>query len=155
MPDTAQRLNLFALQIGMVFRCRRGFFPNDTGHLGSGGMASGLFFRSSFVGSGDALPQGLAFGTGEVFVGLFLKSTLFTGAPVHPPSAGWGVQVNNVRACLAALFVRGAAAVQLAVRPDVFHQKSGSVQLFREGGQNVASHGRTSCIVRMLSLIHI
>ena len=45
----------------------------------------------------------------------------------------------------AARSVRGAAAVQVAVRPDVLHHQPGGAQAFREGVQNVVTHSRTSC----------
>ena len=38
-----------------------------------------------------------------------------------------------------------AAAVQVAVRPDVLHHQPGGAQAFREGVQNVVTHSRTSC----------
>lgn len=132
---------MFALQIGVVVRSGHGFFPDILGLFGSIGPTSGLLCFGILAGSGDAFPQGLAFGRGEVFVRGSRAGPFITAAPVLPPAAGRGIQMDTVGAVLAARPVHGAAAVQRPVSLDMFHQQPGSSQALREGGQDVVVHG--------------
>lgn len=121
----------------MCIRCTPRPVPDFSGQIGRRGPACGLFFFGILAGSGDALPKGFAFGRGQVFFRLGRARALFSGTPILPPAAGRGIQMDAVCAVLAAWLVCGATAVQLSVRLDGFHQQSGIVQGFREGGQGI------------------
>ena len=141
LSDSAEDWDMFALQIGVVVRSGHGFFPDILGLFGSIGPTSGLLCFGILAGSGDAFPQGLAFGRCEVFVRGSRAGPFITAAPVLPPAAGRGIQMDTVGAVLAAWLVCCAAAVQRPVSLDMFHQQPGSSQALREGGQDFVVHG--------------
>lgn len=142
LPDATKSRDTFPLQVRVCIRCTSRSFPDGPGQLGRRGPACGLFFFGSFPGSGDAFPQGLAFGRGQVFGRSGRPRSFITGDPVLPPAAGRIIQVDTVGPVLAAGLVRGAATVQHAVCLDVFHQQPGSPQALFKGAQDVTIHGR-------------
>ena len=142
LPDATKSRDTFPLQVRVCIRCTSRSFPDGPGQLGRRGPARGLFFFGSFPGSGDAFPQGLALGRGQVFGRSGRPRSFITGDPVPPPAAGRIIQVDTVGPVLAAGLVRGAATVQHAVCLDVFHQQPGSPQALFKGAQDVTIHGR-------------